>query len=122
MKIIKNKGKKGLCVAYRCERPPHIKDRFCSKHSKRYQKEKNFLAYTFSSLKQNAKRRGKPFDLTLQEFKIFCKNTNYLGLKGRKSESASIDRIDSTKGYSLKNIQVLTLSQNSTKGDRDCPF
>ena len=78
----------------------------------------------------NAKRRGKDFRLTLAEFELFCEQTNYLVLKGKTAKSASIDRIDHTRGYFIDNIQVLSLSDNSKKQhtdksvnqDDDCPF
>lgn len=37
---------------------------------------------------------------------------------GRKGTSYTIDRIKNEKGYVPGNIQVLTLSQNSSKGTR----
>jgi hypothetical protein len=119
MLLIESKRKKGLCIAYRCPSKPGKATRFCYKHHKRYQKEKNFLVYSYSYLKQNAKRRGKSFSLTLDQFKEFCNMTGYLMLKGKLKKSASIDRIDNSKGYSFDNIQVLTLSQNSAKGAKD---
>lgn len=124
-KIATNKDK-NLCQAYRCGNKHTLKDRFCSKHRKRYEKENNFLAYTFNSLKSNAKRRGKDFSLTIEEFKLFCAETNYLALKGRMASSASIDRIRPGEGYHKDNIQILSLSNNSKKGTAedfdDCPF
>ena len=124
MVILEHKSKKGLCQAYWCKRkvdPSH--DRFCAKHRKRYQKIHNPVVYTYGYLKQNAKRRGKPFDLTIEQFRKFCEETNYIALKGRLKKSATIDRIDPNKGYSIDNIQILTLSQNASKGTKsDCPF
>ncbi len=123
MLIVENKQKKGLCVAYRCMKKHSARDHFCPKHRKRYQKEKDPVLYTYGFLKQNAKRRKKPFPLTIEEFRQFCRETNYIELKGRLKKSATIDRIDSKKGYSIDNIQILSLSQNSSKSDKDeTPF
>jgi hypothetical protein len=119
--IIKNKDPK-LCCAYRCKNRRQKRDRFCSKHRKRYKKETNPEAYHFDILRSNAKRRGKDFKLTLEEFKLFCEDTSYLKLKGRSAKSASIDRIDPEKGYEYGNIQVLTLAENSAKRHIDTPF
>ena len=63
----------------------------------------------------NAKRRGKEFTITLEEFTQFCKETNYIAGAGRSSASYHIDRIDETKGYSIDNIQTLTNAENSKK-------
>ena len=77
-------------------------------------------------LRSNAHRRGKDFTITKEDFKEFCEETNYLELKGRTKNSASIDRIDPSKGYIKGNLQVLTLGQNSAKRWKDekneCPF
>ena len=123
--IIKNKSSH-ICSAYRCGNPKASKKRFCHKHHARFQKETNPSGYFYSLLKQNANRRGKEFDLSLDEFKQFCLDTNYMELKGKSAKSASIDRIDHTKGYSIGNIQVLSLRDNSAKRwedeKEDCPF
>jgi hypothetical protein len=75
----------------------------------------NPMKYAFQSLKDNAKRRGKEFNITFEDFKQFCNESDYLRGKGKSSTSYSIDRIDNTKGYTLDNIQILTLSENSKK-------
>ena len=121
--IIPNKK---LCCAYRCSNLKSKKDRFCPKHRKRYDKEFNTVSYVFNILRSNAKRRGKSFELTLQEFTQFCEETDYINKRGKTGKSASIDRIDSSKGYHINNIRILSLSENSRKGnkdpDEDLPF
>jgi len=87
-----------------------------------HQAETNPLGYTYSRLKQNAKRRRKTFTLTLEQFGQFCTETNYLELKGKQGSNLSIDRINNGKGYEVGNLQVLTLSANSRKGCGYCPF
>lgn len=114
-KIAENKDSK-LCKAYRCLKHRNPKDRFCSKHRHRFNKFNRPVAYAFQTLKSNALRRGKEFTLTLEEFREFCKKTNYIDNKGKTKDSATIDRINPTKGYSLDNIQILTLSENGYKG------
>ncbi len=81
-------------------------------------REQNPLQACYNNLKSNAKRRSIPFTLTLEQFATFCYKTDYLKGKGRKSASYSIDRIDNDKGYTLDNIQVLPLGENSRKGNK----
>lgn len=69
----------------------------------------------FNSLKTNARRRGKDFNLTFQEFKTFCIETDYLNGKGRSKNGFHIDRIDESKGYSIDNIQILSNTENVKK-------
>ena len=76
---------------------------------------KNPIRAAYLQLKSNAKRRGKGFSLTLDQFKRFCVKTKYINVKGVNAESYHIDRIDETKGYSIDNIQLLTNRENVKK-------
>jgi len=81
------------------------------------------VAYTYNFWKQNAKRRKKFFDVTLEQFREFCERTNYISLKGREADCASIDRDLIELGYTISNLQILTVSQNSIKRhEEDYPF
>ena len=122
-RIVENKAPH-LCVAYRCGNKRTAKDRFCSKHSHRYQRDTNPIGYVFHALRQNARRRGKEFSITIEEFRTFCEETDYLNKRGKTGKSASIDRIDNSKGYSLYNIRVISLSENSYKRNHEdyAPF
>ena len=112
----KNKDK---CSTKYCRRikAPHRTICYCC--IKRKQKKDHPIEYTYYVLKNNAKRRGKIFDLTLADFVSFCKNNNYIEKKGVTKKKLHIDRIDATKGYSIDNIQVLTCSENSSKGQQE---
>ena len=117
-KIITKKDK-NICCAYRCGNKRKAKDRFCPKHRHRYTKENNYISYAFHIWKSNCRRRGKENTVSLEEFKKFCEKTGYLSGKGRRPESMTIDRIDSSKGYSIENMRILSLSQNASKGNSD---
>lgn len=78
-------------------------------------KQNNPYKYAYQTLKDNAKRRGKEFDLTFEEFKSFCHNVDYIQNKGKTSRSLTIDRIDERLGYTKENIQALPLSDNIRK-------
>lgn len=113
-KICESKRGTGVCAAYRCSNPAQH-GTLCFKHKARRRKAIDPTGYTYDRLKQNAKRRGKSFDLTVDEFREWAAKTGYIDGKGRKRNGLSIDRIDPTKGYSLDNIQILTVSANSSK-------
>lgn len=78
-------------------------------------KRANPVKYAYRKLRANASRRGKRFELTLDEFREFCQKTKYLVGKGRSKESYHIDRINPSRGYTKDNIQVLTNSENIKK-------
>lgn len=76
-------------------------------------------------LKSSAKRRGIPFELSIVDinnlsFPVTCP---ILGIplkhnRGKpKDDSFSIDRIDSTLGYTPDNIQVISYRANRLKSD-----
>jgi DNA-directed RNA polymerase subunit M/transcription elongation factor TFIIS len=82
----------------------------------RYAKEKeNLIAWSYRTLKSNAKRRGKAFSLTLAEFADFCYETSLLTTRGTKSTSFTVDRIRNEFGYHVGNIQRMTNSENIKK-------
>ena len=79
----------------------------------------------YNRLKQSAKKRNIPFDLTITQlneltFPITCP---ILGIplkfnRGQqKDDSYSIDRIDSTHGYTIDNIEVISWRANRLKND-----
>ena len=90
-------------------------EKYCHRCKKRIDRERYPERAAYQHLKDNAKRRGKEFDLTFEQFKQFAIETEYITKKGKKKHSLSIDRRDNDKGYTIDNIQVLTLSQNSRK-------
>lgn len=120
---IVNNPKPGECCAYRCKNSCKKNDRFCAKHRHRYTKEVNPVNYVYDTLRCNAHRRGKLFTISKEYFIKFCEETGYLEKRGKTGKSASIDRIDPNKGYEEGNIQVLSLSANSSKMHSDkAPF
>jgi hypothetical protein len=70
---------------------------------------------TYQILKDNAKRRGKAFSLTFDEFCKFVKQTDYIRGKGITAKSLTIDRIDETGGYHINNIRAIPNSVNIRK-------
>lgn len=103
-------------VAFCSNRGGHDgRDRFCHKHARQHQKINNPLRYWYDILRQNARRRRKPFELTIEQFRDFCEQTGYLEKKGRNSGAYSIDRIDNELGYTIENIQIMEFGSNSRK-------
>lgn len=67
---------------------------------------------------------GIPFKITIGQFIIFAKQSDYLNRTGNNGRSLTIDRIDDDRGYifsrnpKLNNIQPLTRIKNSEKKAR----
>lgn len=104
-KYCRNEARKGKKICYKCA-------------SKKY-KERHPENYFFNALRNNARRRGKEFIISLNEFREFCERTAYMELKGKTADSLSIDRINNEKGYSIDNIQAISLRYNSQKQKSD---
>ncbi len=96
-----NKAGKNRTICYTCFR--------------KRTKETNPYLYAFDTLRTNSKRRGISFELTLDQFKNFAYETDYIKKKGQTSKSLTIDRVDPANGYRIDNIQVLTNRQNVIK-------
>ncbi len=87
----------------------------CSTCYNRAYYKRNPEKRTYQALKDNSKRRGKPFDLTFEEFKEFATETDYMANKGIFKKSLHIDRIIETLGYTRGNIQALPNDENIKK-------
>ena len=112
----KAKKKRGLCVSPCCRKRLAKGNNYCHKHIQQKYRENNPIRYSYNTLKQNSKRRGKIFDLTFDDFITFLKNfPEYISGKGRTASSLHIDRIDVSNGYTLDNLQLLTNTENVRK-------
>lgn len=100
------------CATKYCRKKAATNRTKCHSCVKKEWAERNPFKYAFNALKQNAKRRGKPFDLTLEQFREFAIRTDYMAGKGITKDSFHIDRIDPERGYTIDNIRVLTNSEN----------
>lgn len=74
-----------------------------------------------AAAKSNCKKFGIDFGITLEDLQMpeYCnltgvRLTNILG-KGRTKTNASLDRIDSTKGYVKGNVQIISDLANRMK-------
>jgi hypothetical protein len=114
-KTAERKKAKGKCLVYGCNNQARKCKSFCNKHEKESRKEKNPYRYWYGILRLNAKRRKKVFTISLEYFIQFCKETNYINTKGRKSGSMSIDRKIDELGYIEGNLQILEIGENTRK-------
>jgi hypothetical protein len=114
-----------LCsCGYSWQTPIYSRKKYgCRQCSIRGKKNHNWKGYKelpqqyWYSIQYNAKTRGITFDLTIQEaWKLFLKQDRRCALTGRVLEmpgikegqrigTASLDRINSNKGYTSDNIQ-----------------
>ena len=65
-------------------------------------------------MRHQAKSKGKSFNITFEQFLLFFEKSCYYC--GDKVESAGLDRIDSSKGYSIENVVRACRKCNVAKG------
>lgn len=103
------------CKTKYCKKPHTKNSKYCHSCKQEKKKQKDHVKYCYWTLRNNAKRRGKIFELTLNEFREFAHKTNYMVGKGKQKESYHIDRINENGPYSVNNIQILTNTENVRK-------
>jgi len=119
------KPKPGKCKVRFCRKQPrnistHLTShQLCGHHHKMLWRFNNHLHAAFDSLRSSARKRRKPFTLTLEEFKMLVAPTRYLDDRGRERHCLHIDRIDVALGYVFANLQVITCSENVIKGNAE---
>ena len=118
---IENKAvrRHGICFAKNCRKQPYESQKYCQMHKARLWKLRNPARYSFGKLRFSAKRRGKDFTLTFAEWLVFWEENNLAEYRGRQGCCLQVDRIDPHRGYSLGNIQAITCSENTAKGNRE---
>lgn len=89
-------------------------DKCITKHSPTCRSRKRRAAdpikYVYQNLKDRAKQRPKEFTITLEEFRIWCYENDFVPGRGD-----SVDRIENAEGYHLYNIQKMSLLDNIKK-------
>lgn len=117
-----------LCHVMGC-RQKRVRARLCWRHLKEQWRRRNPIRSAWQTIKDRAKRKKREFTLTFEEFSEWAAKHKYIDGKGRERHCLHCDRIDPSKGYSIDNIQILTCTENTTKGnyererrEPDCPF
>ena len=76
--------------------------------------------YAFRNLKDSALRRNLEFNLSFDYFRGLADGMQYFDrVCEQRGEVATIDRVDASKGYIEGNVQVISLSENVVKGNKE---
>ena len=111
-KTKKRKKAAGLCRHHGCRNQRRQDGTDCNTCRSRKWRMNNPKRYAFGELRKSANKRKIPFELTFEQFLEFDKQTGYVANKGNEHDALSVDRIDSSKGYSIDNIRALTWLDN----------
>lgn len=106
-----------ICCERGCSNPARADRRRCHRCHQQRWRDAHPIESAFANLKMHAKERGKPFTLTLPEFRAFCEKTDYHKRVGNTPRALTVDRIDPRDGYAAGNIRPLTHQKNSLRRD-----
>ena len=98
-----------------CKRPALKNRKRCGPCANKHWRALDPVKACYNNLKAHAKKRGKQFTITLEDFREFCIKTPYMAGKGKTADSYHVDRIDEALGYVPGNLQVLTNRENFKK-------
>lgn len=107
---------KRICCEPGCTKKALKLRKRCGHHHNQRYRDKSPIRYIYMNLKHNAKKRGKQFNLSLEELTAFLLgHPEYMANKGRVNGSLQIDRIYNWLPYQVGNLQILTKQENLYK-------
>ena len=101
-----------LCVTKFCRHPRGAESPKCSRCAMRQWRMEHPLKAKLAILRDRARRKKVPFDLTLEWLGMF------LALNAYDPTEQHIDRVKPWLGYVMGNLQVLPSGENIAKGNR----
>lgn len=113
--VTKGKDSDLCCVKY-CRKDRVPGRRVCYNHHIMAWRINHPVKAAYATLRDHAVRRKLAFTITLEQFTALVVPSGYIDNKGCTKEDLHIDRIDALKGYVDGNLQILTCSENATKG------
>lgn len=117
---VKTKPRKGTCPVVRCRRPSS--ERHCglcvAHYMLRWRKENPERA-AYNTLRDHAKDRKLEFTLSFDYFCGLAHALRYTENSGTFRGMLTIDRVDPTKGYVPGNLRVISVEENTAKGNRE---
>ncbi len=103
-KFCRNSAAKGRRVCYKCRSRQH--------------KEKHPFRYHFNALRNNARRRGIPFELSFEVYRALYRDHPVASKDKLLTDSNArfeVDRIDVRRGYEDDNVQLIEKHRNVQK-------
>jgi len=111
----------GKCIVKRCGSPA-IKKKgcLCHKHYQQKWRHNNPEQAAYRALKDHALHRKLKFEISFDYFCGLADGFAYFDKScEQRGEVASIDRVDASLGYVRGNLQVISISENVIKGNKE---
>jgi hypothetical protein len=91
----------------------------CQRHYMQWWRASNPLRAAYANLRDSARKRKLPFDISFEDFCLMVSGTPYMEEKGTTQGCYHIDRINACLGYTADNVRVIPMSENIAKGNRE---
>lgn len=113
----------GLCCVRGCKkkfRLTHPSLKLCHKHYQERWRAKNPKQAAFATLVMHCKARKIPCTISFDYFCGLCDAYRYFDQSVEtRGEALTLDRVDASRGYEPGNLQILSLSSNVIKGNKE---
>lgn len=108
----------GVCGVVRCRHAIHAPrgGLACNRCTKLLWRVRYPMRYLYGNLRDSARKKRIPFELTFSQFEDFARESGYAEGHGRELGSLHVDRKDPLQGYCIGNIRALEAGENSSKG------
>jgi hypothetical protein len=115
--LVKSKPAKICKVAYCPNKLRAGYATLCQRHKMQLWRARNPMRSAFANLRASAHKRKLEFGLSFEEFNNLVNGTRYIEDRGNNAGCYHIDRINPCAGYVAGNIQILTIEENTAKGN-----
>jgi hypothetical protein len=109
----------GRCAVQRCRNavPANQRDTICGRCKMRRWRRNHPVASRLKTMRDKARKRRIPFDLTAEWVLQQCQGNPAMLLQtGNPRSDLVFDRIDPLLGYTTSNVRITTAEDNSRKG------
>lgn len=129
----KRKKMQGLCITPFCMKKHRPGRSFCHSCIEWRKQDSDPIKFKYEQWQHNCRKRKKVNTVTLEEFREFVKDTNYMRKCGRGAKKFTISRKKEcddncprewcqAHGYHYHNIESITLKENIYKYHRQKKF
>lgn len=118
---LKQKAGPGLCGVKGCRRDEERRKMgLCHCHHQQRWRMKSPKKSAYATLRDHAKARGIGFTISPDYFEGLCDaHARFVHVAETRGEQLTIDRVHAHLPYQKGNLQVMTHSENSAKGNRE---
>jgi hypothetical protein len=118
---LKKKAGNGYCLVAGCKKAGQpMKVGLCHKHHQARWRHFNERPAAYNTLRDHAKARKIKFDISIDYFLGLADAYAFFDHEAEsRGETLSIDRISTDRGYEVRNLRIITQSQNASRENKE---